>query len=80
MLRLRKVVMSWYQEIRAQGSQTSNRKIGRLPTTDQAVTALNNLSESGALQKASEGMSLEGKKVCLTHITTTRVMDATNYS
>ncbi|KAJ3033234.1 hypothetical protein HDV00_006556, partial [Rhizophlyctis rosea] len=38
---------------------------GKLPTTDQAVGAIKQFQESGTLQEAAQGMSVEGKKVLL---------------
>ena len=44
---------------------TSALKEGKLPTTDQLVSGLKEFQQSGVLQDASQGMSVEGKKVCL---------------
>ncbi|KAJ3043463.1 DNA ligase (ATP) [Rhizophlyctis rosea] len=44
---------------------TAALKEGKLPTTDQLVTGLKEFQESGVLQDAGQGMSVEGKKVLL---------------
>ncbi|KAJ3291039.1 DNA ligase (ATP) [Borealophlyctis nickersoniae] len=44
---------------------TSALKEGKLPTTDQAVTAIDEFQKSGALADAAQGMSTDGKKVLL---------------